>query len=456
MELFLSNYNYYCKINPRYTFINNTLTGAVDFIENYIWDLFIDSKYNEIDNVIINKLIDRGYLYKNPNKEKKILNELYRNYIKKASSRPIRFVFCPTYQCNLNCIYCFEKDLIYNSNKYMNISILEDSLKAVKEISKNNLGKIESVELFGGEPLLLKTKILIKRILEFAYEYDSTITIVTNGVHAKDYIDILKPIKKNIEMLQITIDGPPEIHNKRRCYHSGKGSFNEISESIDKLLVNEINTNVRINIDNTNIYYLPQLYEYIIKKNWFQYKHFSIRPSIVTDHNSIEYNDVIIPEEKLLEKLVDIYNTYPVLEELFGFFLFKPLRHIVQIMDGAPNVSPKFFNCESNLLELNIFCPDGYIYVCPESIGNPYFSIGKFSPSLVFDKKKKNMWTQKTILNIEKCKNCKFSPICGGGCTYSSFLVHDGCIPVCERYQEILDTFFKLRGEKILKKFIDK
>ena len=158
----------------------------------------------------------------------------------------------------------------------------------------------------------------------------------------------------------------------------------------------------------------------------------------------------------MLEKLIDIYNTYPVLEELFGFFLFKPLRHIVQIIDGAPNVSPKFFNCESNLLELNIFCPDRYIYVCPESIGNPYFSIGKFSPSLVFDKKKKNMWTQKTILNIEKCKNCKFSPICGGGCTYSSFLVHDGCMPVCERYQEILDTFFKLRGEKILKKFIDK
>ncbi|HEY4695739.1 MAG TPA: SPASM domain-containing protein, partial [Candidatus Hydromicrobium sp.] len=144
------------------------------------------------------------------------------------------------------------------------------------------------------------------------------------------------------------------------------------------------------------------------------------------------------------------------LEKAFGYNIFKPLRHILDIIKGAPNISPKFINCETNLLELHIFCPDGLIYACPESIGNPEFAIGKFYPDLEYYEDKVNLWKERTILNIPKCRECKFSPICGGGCSYSSFLIYKGeKTPVCERYQEVLDTFFRLRGEKILKKYMD-
>jgi len=456
MKLLQSNYNYYCKINSRYTLINNTLTGALDIIENNIWDLVVNKKFNNIDTNPLSNLIERGYLYYDLKKEKDILNQLYTNYIKKALSRPVRCVFCPTYQCNLRCIYCFEKDLHSNPHKFMNSKILDDAINAAEKISEKYSGVINSVELFGGEPLLLRTKSLVNKILEFAKRKDATITIITNGVRAKDYIDILSPLKKNIDILQITVDGPPQIHDKRRKYPSGKGSFNEISKSIDALLKNDINTNVRVNIDNTNINYLPQLYEYAINKNWLKHSNFSVRLALVEDHSTLDFNNIIIPQEKLLEKLVKIYDSYPKLEDLFGFYIFKPLRHILDIVNGAPNVSPKFFNCESNLLELNIFCPDGYIYACGESIGNTKIAIGKFSPELHFYEDKKNMWTERTILNIEKCRSCKFAPICGGGCMYSSILIFkDNNTPVCERYQEVLDTFLKLRGEKILKKFIN-
>ena len=74
-------------------------------------------------------------------------------------------------------------------------------------------------------------------------EKNAKITIVTNGVFAGDFIDILSLAKDNIEMLQITIDGPEIIHDKRRKNFSGKGSFIDISKSIDALLDNKINTN---------------------------------------------------------------------------------------------------------------------------------------------------------------------------------------------------------------------
>ncbi|HEY4695664.1 MAG TPA: radical SAM protein, partial [Candidatus Hydromicrobium sp.] len=355
------------------------------------------------------------------------------------------------------CIYCFETDLPSNPNKYMTVKILDDSLAAAEEIIKEKSGKIDSVELFGGEPLLLKNKPFVEKILKFAKKKDAPITIITNGVSAKEFIEILSPMRDKIEMLQITIDGPREIHDKRRKYPSGKGSFDQISKNIDLLLKNKIHTNVRINIDNTNIEYIPDLYEYISAKNWIQDPDFSIRLALVTDHTLLDYNNIVIPEEKLLEKLIRVYDEYPVLEELFGFYLFKPLRHILDILNGAPNVSPKFFNCESNLLELNVFCPDGYIYACGESIGKPDLAIGKFSPKVEFYPDKKTLWTERTILNIKKCRTCRFAPICGGGCAFSSILIYkDNCRPICERYQEVLDTFLKLRGEKILKKYMDK
>ncbi len=413
-------------------------------------------KFNDIDAELLSNLIERGYLYYDLKKEGEILVELYNNYIKKASSRPLRFVFCPSYQCNLRCIYCFETGLPSNPNKFMSETILDDSINAAKEISKEKSGKVDSVELFGGEPLLLKNKPFVDRILSFAREKDAPITIITNGVMVKDFIDILLPVKNIIEMLQITIDGPPEIHNKRRKFPSGKGSFSKISESIDLLLKNNINTNIRVNIDNTNIDYIPELYEYISKKNWTKSPNLKIMLALVTDHSKLEYDNIIIPEEKLLEKLIGVYDKYPELEDRFGFYMFKPLRHILDIASGAPNVSPKFFNCESNLLELNVFCPDGYIYACGESIGNPEHAIGKFSPKLEFYPDKEKLWTERTILNIKKCRTCKFAPLCGGGCAYSSIVIYkDNSKPICERYQEVLDTFLKLRGEKILKKFMD-
>ena len=456
MKLFSSNYNYSKKINSKYTLINNTLTGAIDIIENDIWGLVLEKKFDDIKKYPLSNLIKRGYFYFDLKKEDEILVELYNNYIKKASSRPLRFVFCPSYQCNLRCIYCFEKELPSNPNKFMSERILDDSINAANKISKEKSGKVDSVELFGGEPLLLKSKPLIKKILKFAKEKDAPITIVTNGVAAKDFIDILSPVKEKIEMLQITIDGPPEIHDKRRKFPSGKGSFNEISKSIDLLLKNNINTNIRVNIDSTNIEHISDLYEYALKKCWLKHPNFSIRPALVTDHSTLDYNNVIIPEEKLLERLIKVYDKYPVLEDLFGFYIFKPLRHILDIVKGAPNVSPKFFNCESNLLELNVFCPDGYIYACGESIGKPDYAIGKFSPELEFYSDKKKLWTERTILNIEKCRTCKFAPICGGGCAYSSILIYkDNSKPICERYQEVLDTFLRLRGEKILKKYMN-
>jgi len=456
MKIFPSKYTYQNRINKKYSIINNLLTGAVDIIENNILDNLLGNKFlkSANDNNPLSTLIERGYYYLNLDDEEKLFKELFNNFKIKLKKRPIKFVFCPTYICNLKCTYCFEKDFYKKAEKYLNESKLNSAFKIIKNFLKNNK-EISSIELFGGEPLLPRTKDIVRQVLKFASENNIRLSIITNGVCAKDFVDILTPVKSLIDMLQITLDGPEIIHDKRRKFYSGKGSFKEITASINSLLEHEINANIRVNIDMENIKYLQQLYEFINKQKWTSCSNFKIQLAKVTDHSTL---DCIYPIEKdyiLLRELINLYDNYPKLENFFKFYMFKPLRHIIDILNGAENVSPRYFNCESNLIELYIFCPDGYIYTCPESIGNSSTAIGKYYPELEFFKDKTKMWLDRNITVLEKCKNCKFAPICGGGCPYSSILLYGNNLhPVCENFQEVLDTFFKFRGEEIIKKFM--
>ena len=90
----------------------------------------------------------------------------------------------------------------------MDDEILDRAMSTMQDIRNIQKKEISTIELFGGEPLLKRTRNLVSKILRFSHEQNITISIITNGVMAKDFIDILMPVRKNIEMLQITLDGP--------------------------------------------------------------------------------------------------------------------------------------------------------------------------------------------------------------------------------------------------------
>jgi len=333
--------------------------------------------------------------------------------------------------------------------------VLDSAFKSISAILEQYKRDPGGIELFGGEPLLKRTRNIVSDVIRFAQKLDTKVDIITNGVMAGDFLDIFKPFKNIIQMLQITLDGPEQVHDRRRKFFSGKGSFKNIINSIDTLVNNGINTNVRVNIDLDNINNLPDLYSFIIKMRWPEHKNFKIQPSRVTDHTVLEHEYPLSTDKVLLEKLLLIYERNPNIEKIFGYHVFKPLRHILDILHGAENVSPRFFNCESNLVEMFIFCPDGLIYTCPESIGIADKAIGSFFPELVFFEDRIKCWKDRDITVMEKCASCGFAPLCGGGCPYSSMQIYKDCMqPVCEDFRGVLDTFFKYRGNQILEKYI--
>jgi uncharacterized protein len=107
---------------------------------------------------------------------------------------------------------------------------------------------VQSICIFGGEPLLPKTRPALEYLFDKAP--DKTYQIFTNGYYLTEFLDLLLPI--NISQVLITLDGSEESHNSRRILANGKPTFPKIMEGVEKCLESGINIRIRMNLDKSN------------------------------------------------------------------------------------------------------------------------------------------------------------------------------------------------------------
>ncbi len=75
-------------------------------------------------------------------------------------------------------------------------------------------------------------KPVVTKIFRLAADRTMPITIATNAVNIPLYEEELKALDPTLINAQITLDGPPEIHDKRRFFANGAGSFHQIARSV--------------------------------------------------------------------------------------------------------------------------------------------------------------------------------------------------------------------------------
>jgi MoaA/NifB/PqqE/SkfB family radical SAM enzyme len=71
-----------------------------------------------------------------------------------------------------------------------------------------------------------------------------------------------------IARLQITLDGPPREHDKRRVYADGAGSYERIAANIAMALELGVAVSVRLNVDRNNMGDPPAVADEIVACGW--------------------------------------------------------------------------------------------------------------------------------------------------------------------------------------------
>jgi uncharacterized protein len=416
----------------------------------------------------------RGYLTEKTVEQEAVLLEKAADVLHQTASRRLSYIFMPTYDCNLRCAYCFQDKMRTDPAfrpllRTMSTELVDRIFKAMPTIEK--LHGIESgrptrrnIGFFGGEPLLAKNRPVIEHILERQRDNGGgTFWAVTNGTELSAYWDVLHP--DAISELQITLDGPPAEHDRRRIRPSGKGTFSRIAGNIDRALRQGVTVSVRINLDRDNLAHLPALAAEMSHRGWVGQRGFSAYAAPITASEPNADRDRLFDSWQLNQALARMREEWPNVA-IVGTSDDRLVSRVGRIFSGEADVDPLEFQSSSFCgahTGMYIFDAFGDIYACWERTGDARVRIGHITDvgEVEFNRFLEMKWRSRTIAASKACTKCSYSLYCGGGCAVLAEAKNGGfftnhCDGYSQRFRSaVAKAYINRFGDKLSEEMID-
>jgi uncharacterized protein len=354
------------------------------------------------------RLVDAGAIIEDDFDEDSYLKKLRESMF---SGDFVSIFLSLTSKCNLACKYCYQSTRPQIEGEDLTEEkwrILYDYIvKRVEDGSKSVF-----IALYGGEPLLNpRTALRVIRDLDkLTREYGvrSEVGLITNGtIYSSD----VEEIYEQVAVTQITIDGPREVHNERRPFKSGEGSFDTIFNNLLRIVDKHSGkVSLRVNVDEHNADYVNSFINTLADLG-LQSKIVSLDITPVYPDQATRYKPF---------KVSKSYSEYYVemarrTVELLEYAVNRGFR-IAKIFVKGPCLCKFKYGCSIDE-NLNLYVCPAYIYERP---------IGRVSTSGL-------QWDP--IIKEEASRDppcvysCKYGPICYGGCIY----LKSKAIPTCLR-----------------------
>ncbi|MCL0029912.1 radical SAM protein [Dehalococcoidia bacterium] len=116
------------------------------------------------------------------------------------------------------------------------------------------------VVFFGGEPLMNYEVVFRAAKALKEYEKNSisvTIDMITNGTLLTT--ERCRELAPYIDMMQVTLDGPKDVHDQRRPYRDGKDTYDDIVDNLETAIEYCKNIIVMPVVDGHNAPFIPEL-----------------------------------------------------------------------------------------------------------------------------------------------------------------------------------------------------
>jgi uncharacterized protein len=455
----VTQYLYCYPLDAENYLLLNTLTGATDIVTKRLNDILqprarVDASLLSSEEIAA--LVDRGYLLAEED-ERANVKRWFTDF--KARMKGWHFIVTPTFACNLRCTYCFEDLEIRQSKTALNGSQVDDLFVAMDKLVAERDSQQVNVELYGGEPFLRANRHTVESILRRAAERNWKLSGITNGTQLNHFFDLFTELNGAFAQLQVGMDGPSDVHNKLRIYANGRGSYNEIRDNVTGVLERGIAVALRVNIGINNVHHLPQLCANFEENGWTKYAHFICNLAPITDHQCTGCVDNYQPEFQLLQQLHDLFPDWEAARDRYHLTLGYDLERRTHLLRSAlfgkvtPSVRTRDLSgCSASNQHYLVFGADGLLYPCPETVGIPDKSVGRYSPELELDREHWGKW-EINISNTPKCVDCSIAPVCGGACPLqginSSSL--DAYTPHCNYAKQTLKTYLDVNRPQLMK-----
>jgi uncharacterized protein len=270
---------------------------------------------------------------------------------------------------------------------------------------------------------------MTKRIRHLCRDMDTTFhaSVTTNGLLLTSELGA-SLVEAGITNVQVTLDGPPEIHDKRRALRSGAGSFDRIWTNI---LSNSetLAVSIRINVDAENLQSLNDLHS-VMKRHGLADNAYLAR----TNYAIASCKDI---------SACHVSAEMPMNE--FAELQINGLGDSHNLWSVKQALTPRTSFCAGPTLRLLVIDPLGRLFKCWQSVGNSDQSIGS-----IFFKEKLPLnpvhikWLTYSPLNNAECRSCRVLPLCMGGCPQASLFQAGDRTPQCSPVRYNLDAMIRL------------
>ena len=406
---------------------------------------FVDTDYLHPETHA--SLLERGHLtHLTHEEEQGIVAEISRGLHEQETSRPY-FMIAPNMDCNYRCTYCFERHLQKTlKSETSNISYLKDNVVLRPDAIPKIYAAIERIQthadheiggmviLYGGEPLDADNRDLIFDIVQTGMRKGYWFAAITNGHDLDTFLPIIG--QNMLSQIQISIDGPKPVHDRRRVYRGKESSFDKIVANLRKVLdQGGAEVHIRVHVDPTNIGLFEEVMTFFEREGWTNHDSVIIYANTVYEKDDGGLVSVEIEVADIARRLDAMVSGY------WNVFTSAPAVHAARALEPVLETGARFAlkgtYCSANFGNY-IFAPDGHIYSCWESIGKECSKIGSYltAQGLVFDPVAVQKWFSRNIAEIPECLECAFALVCGGGCAqYAEY--NSGSIykPYCDDFQ---------------------
>ena len=370
--------------------------------------------------------------------DRALRGEAYAEYLDEVAKTPTQLLVVPSFGCNLACTYCYQELFDPASGGLMAPEVVEGFFAY---LDRHHLAEDPRpyITLFGGEPLrdTPANHDRIQRFLDGARARTLEVALVTNGYDLESFLPRIAagPVKE----MQVTLDGPPAVHDRRRPHAGGGATFARIAAGIDALVEAQVPVNLRVVVDRENLPALPALARLASERGWLDLPGSRFKTQIGRNYElfgcaSRQRREDLFDRVDLWAGFVELAERH---EEVRRFH--RPRFHgMGHLAETGELPAPNFDACPATKKEW-AFAPDGGLYGCTATVGNPKHRLGSFFPEPVRDEAAISRWRERSTVTIPACGSCSLAPVCGGGCGALAFeregtpLAAD-CRPVPELY----------------------
>lgn len=381
-------------------YLTNTFTKSIIQINDSIDKNFKQNTIDLINKVELDYLVSKGFVIEDEIDEVGLLR--YRANKLKSSKKEMEFVLCPTLECNFECTYCFESP----RKGCMSEVIQKKVLNYIYEKTQDPENEKIHIIWFGGEPLLypnIVTK-MNTEIYNYCKKHNKSLQsdVITNGYNLSQEL-VEKLIKAHINHLQITLDGCKKNHDMRRILKNGCGTYNTIYTNLKNLKDKPLTVVIRINVDKSNIDTISELENDILN---LDNPNINCHPAIV-ELSSKHYEDI---QDKcyFIDKDLQTFYDHPNIDKYYSSC-------------KCSDFGLRLFFCEAEHENSFVIDELGNIYKCWNSIGNDKEILctldnRDINPCVASNYLARDPFTE------QKCIDCPYIPICGGGCVKQKIL----------------------------------